>query len=127
MDTTNWTVEDSVTGVFTPDEAAKYWEKLKVKFISFLDYPRVFCDQSKFPVKIGQVPPIVHPLVAGREMFNTEHMKNSYILKNINEIQGSQNKMIELIVSGEFDVTNLDNMNNEDLRTICEHLDFEQI
>ena len=88
MDQTNWTVEAGVTGKFTPSEAETFWESLHVHFVSFLVYPTVFYQQANFPIKIGQVPPIVDPKVAGKTLFNTEHLKDSYVLKNINIIQG---------------------------------------
>ena len=127
MDNTNWTVEENVTGKFTASEAANYWEKLKIHFLSYLVYPRIFCQQALFPIKIGQVPPILNPMIAGQELFNTEHMKNSYVLKNIDEIQGSQNKLIELVVAGEFEVGALDKITNDDLKILCQRLDFERI
>ena len=127
MDKTNWTVEENVTGKFTASEAEKYWESLRIHFISYLVFPGVFCLQAIFPIKIGQVPPILHPILAGNELYNTEHVKNSYVLKNVHEIQGSQNKLVELIVAGELDVTTLDKMSNIDLRLICKRLDFASL
>ena len=88
MDQTNWTVEEGVTGKFTKVQAEKFWESLSIHFISFLVYPGVFCQQANFPIKISQVPPILHPKVAGDTLFNTEHLKDSYVLRNINNIQG---------------------------------------
>ena len=95
--------------------------------ISYIVYPAVFCLQSRFPVKIGQVPPILNPKIAGHELFNTEHLKDSLVLKNINNIQGSQNKLIELIVSGELDFGALDSLTNNELKTLCQRLDFQII
>ena len=88
MDQTNWTVEEGVTGQFTKLQAEKFWESLSIHFISFLVYPGVFCQQANFPIKISQVPPILHPKVAGDTLFNTEHLKDSSVLRNINTIQG---------------------------------------
>ena len=90
MDKTNWTVEDNVTGKFSASEAEKYWESLRIHFISYLVFPGIFCQQAFFSIKISQVPPILHPSLAGQELFNTEHLKNSYVLKNIHQIQGTQ-------------------------------------
>ena len=95
--------------------------------LSYLVYPSVFVLQSQFPVKIGQVPPILNPKIAGPRLFSTEHLKNSYVLKNVNNVQGSQNKLVELIVSGELDFGTLDSMSNSDLKTICHRLDFQHI
>ena len=127
MDTTNWTVEEDVTGKFSAAEAEDYWKSLWIHFIGFLVYPRVFSQQSQFPVKIGKVPPILNPKIAGPELFNTEHVKDSYVLKNIDEIQGSQNKLIELIVSKELELSGLDKMTNDELKQICQSLDFQRI
>ena len=76
---------------------------------------------------IGQVPPIINPMVAGPHLFNTEHLKNSYVLKNLNTIQGSQNKLVELIAACELDLTTLDSMTNGDLKILCQNLDFQNI
>ena len=95
--------------------------------LSYLVYPSVFCLQSLFPIKIGQVPPILNPKIAGKELFNTEHLKNSYVLKNVNQIQGSQNKLVELVVAGELDFGTLDQMENSGLKTLCQRLDFQCI
>ena len=73
---------------------------------------------------IGQVPPIINPMVAGPHLFNTEHLKNSYVLKNLNTIQ---NKLVELIAAGELDLTTLDSMTNGDLKILCQNLDFQNI
>ena len=127
MEISNWTVEEKVTGTFTPAEAKQYWDKLRVHFITYLVYPRVFTQQSQFHVKIGQVPPILHLVIAGEVLFNTEHKKNSYVLKNIDEIQGSQNKLIELVVAGEFDPNCLDKQTNNELKILCQRLDFQHI
>ena len=127
MDTTNWTVEEDVTGKFSAAEAEDYWKSLRIHFIGFLVYPRVFSQQSQFPVKIGKVPPILNPKIAGPELFNTEHVKDSYVLKNIDEIQGSQNKLIELIVTKELELSSLDKMTNDELKQICQSLDFQRI
>ena len=89
-------------------------------------YPSVF-SLTKFPVKIGQVPPIINPKVAGPELFNTEHLKNSHVLKNVKSIQGSQNKLVELLVAGEVDLGTLDSMSHEDLKTLCHQLNFQSI
>ena len=127
MDATNWTVEEEVTGKFTASEAEKYWEQLRIHFIGYLVYPRIFSQQALFPVKIGQVPPILNPKISGKELFKTEHTKNSYVLKNIDEIQGSQNKLIELLVAGEVEFCSLDKMTNEELKILCKCLDFQRI
>ena len=89
MDKSNWTVDDDVTGQFSPAEAEKFWESLHIHFVSFLVYPCVFTQQAPFPIKISQVPPVLHPRLAGDVLFNTEFKKNSYLLKNINNIQGA--------------------------------------
>ena len=93
---------------------------------SYLVYPSVF-SLTKFPVKIGQVPPIINPKVAGPELFNTEHLKNSHVLKNVKSIQGSQNKLVELLVAGEVNLGTLDSMSHEDLKTLCHQLNFQSI
>ena len=89
MDKSNWTVDDDVTGQFTPSEAEKFWESLHIHFVSFLVFPCVFTQQAPFPIKISQVPPVLHPRLAGDVLFNTEFKKNSYLLKNIHNIQGA--------------------------------------
>ena len=88
MDKANWTVEDHVTGQFTPTDAEDFWKTLRIHFISYLVYPRVFTQQASFPIKISQVPPVMHPRLAGDVLFSTEFRKNSYLLKNIHDVQG---------------------------------------
>ena len=127
MDKCNWTVEDGVTGKFTAAEAENYWESLHLHFISYLVFPGVFVLHAFFPVKISQVPPVLHPLLAGYELFNTEFVKNSYVLKNMHEVFGSQNKLVELIVGEELDVSSLDSMTNTQLREICKRLEFSSL
>ena len=89
-------------------------------------YPSVF-SLTTFPVKIGQVPPIINSKVAGPELFNTERLKNSHILKNVKSIQGSQNKLVELLVAGEVGLGGLDSMSHDDLSKLCHQLDFQSI
>ena len=127
MDITNWTIEENLTGKFTTLEAENYWDKLRIHFLSYLVFPGLFPLQAPFPVKIGQVPPILNSKIAGTVLYNTEHLKKSYILKNMDTVQGSQNKMVELIVAKEFELSTLDQMTNEELKILCQRLDFESI
>ena len=67
MDKTNWTVEENLTGKFSASEAEKYWESLRIHFISYLVFPGIFCQQAFFPIKIldGAVGPWRRMKVAG--------------------------------------------------------------
>ena len=48
-------------------------------------------------------------------------------MKNVKNIQGSQNKLVELLVAGEVDLGALDSMSHEDLSKHCHQLDFQSI
>ena len=72
MDPSCFTPDPSSTGVFTKDQAAAFYEDLKLHFIGFLVYPRVFLNNPNFPLKIGQVPPLMDPMIAGEVLYDTE-------------------------------------------------------
>ena len=66
MDSSNWKIEENITGIFSAEDAANYWHKLRTHFVSYLVYPGLFPLQAPYPVKIGQVPPVLNPMIAGR-------------------------------------------------------------
>ena len=72
MDSQNWLPDGSSHGLFTETEAADFLRKLKIHFIGFLVFPRVFTTKPNFSLKIGQVPPVMDPLVAGKILYDTE-------------------------------------------------------
>ena len=66
------TPHQSTTGVFSKDQAASFLQSLKLHFIGFLVYPAVFLKNPNFPLKIGQIPPVIDPTIAGDVLFDTE-------------------------------------------------------
>ena len=72
MDLGCLTPSPSSTGVFTKDQAAAFYKDLKLHFIGFLVFPRVFLNNPNFSLKIGQVPPVMDPTIAGDVLFDTE-------------------------------------------------------
>ena len=73
MDPGCLTPNPSSTGVFTKDQAAAFYEDLKLHFIGFLVYPIVFLKNPNFPLKIGQVPPMMDPMISGDVLYDTEY------------------------------------------------------
>ena len=64
--------DKSSTGVFTKEGAASFHNCLKLHFVGFLVYPAVFIKNPNFLIKIGQVPPIMDPSIAGDFLLDTE-------------------------------------------------------
>ena len=52
-------VAENCTGKFEKEEAANFFDRLKMHFISFLVYPRVFTKTPNFHLRIGEVPPVM--------------------------------------------------------------------
>ena len=65
MDSSCLTPSQSTTGLFTKDQASAFYEDLKLHFIGFLVYPAAFLKNPNFPLKIGQVPPVMDSSISG--------------------------------------------------------------
>ena len=81
MDPGCLTPSPSSTGVFTKDQAAAFYKDLKLHFIGFLVFPRVFLNNPNFSLKIGQVPPVMDPTIAGDVLFDTECEVSTQLVK----------------------------------------------
>ena len=127
MTTENWSFDYSTTGIFSQSEAVAYWKNLDDHMISFLVFPAVFVREGKFSLKIGACPPVINPLLAGEELFSTEHNKKSYVLKNTDAIFGSQNKLVAKIFNEEVKLEDLSTMQNEELKILCKSLEFKNL
>jgi hypothetical protein len=79
MDSTNWLPDKDTTGLFNKQEAADFFRRMKIHYIGFLVYPIVFTQNPNFVLKVGKVPPVMDPIVAGDVLFDTE-FKVSVIL-----------------------------------------------
>ena len=73
MEQSNWHVEETCTGEFQQCESADFFERLKMHFVSYLVYPRVFTNNPNFNLRIGEVPPVMDPRVSGSTLFDTEY------------------------------------------------------
>ena len=72
MHPTNWQPNESSTGTFSKDESANFFHRLNLHFVSYLVYPRVFTKNPNMTLKIGQVPPVMDPMVSGDLVLDTE-------------------------------------------------------
>ena len=63
---------DSSSGRFSKDESSDFYRRLRLHFVSYLVYPRVFTKNPNFNIGIGQVPPVMDPIVSGEVLFDTE-------------------------------------------------------
>ena len=63
---------DSKKGLFNKNESAEFFRRLKLHFVTFLVYPILFMKNPNFQLKIGQIPPVMDPLLSGVTQFDTE-------------------------------------------------------
>ena len=71
---------ETCTGTFDQKETASFFDRLKMHFISFLVYPRVFTKNPNFALRIGEVPTVMDPRVTGSTLFNTEYQASFFHL-----------------------------------------------
>ena len=81
MESNSWVPSEPPSGTFSADEAQNFYIRLREHFISYLVFPAVFCRNPNFPMKIGSVPPVVNPVIAGDSLYDTEFEKDSTFLK----------------------------------------------
>ena len=108
MDSQTWLPTETPSGQFTAEEAQDFYIRLREHFIGYLVFPAVFCKNPNFPIKIGCVPPIINPVVAGKILYDTEFEKDSHILKNKHELYGSQQKLMSCLRSGDLVMSQLE-------------------
>ena len=72
MTSSHWQPSNSSSGRFSKDESSDFFRRLRLHFVSFLVYPRVFTKNPNFNIGIGQVPPVMDPIVSGDVVFDTE-------------------------------------------------------
>ena len=69
------------SGQFNKEESADFFRKLNLHFIQYLVFPRVFMNNPNFQLKMGQIPPIMNPLLSGATLFDTEReASNSFFV-----------------------------------------------
>ena len=143
MHPTNWQPDESSTGQFSNEESADFFHRLNLHFVSYLVYPRVFTTNRNMTQKIGQVPPVMDPMVSGDVVLDTEfevsmvtiHLiqcsfcihylqKNSHILKNKNLLYGSQQCLMRCLKSGKLKISELGEYSDEKMSKLCEELGF---
>ena len=128
---------------FSREESADYFKKLRLHYVSYLVYPRLFMNNPNFQLKIGQVPPVMDPLLSGSKLFDTEReanyfsfncsytainlQKNSHVLKNKNLLLGCQQSLMKLLKSGELKFAELNEYSNEQLNQLCRKLKFSTL
>ena len=71
--------KSSSAGVFSRKDVKNFFKSLRIHFIGFLVYPAVFTTNHRFPLKIGKVPPVIDPLVAGPILLDTEFKVSHFI------------------------------------------------
>ena len=78
-------------------------------------------------MNIGNVPPNLNRLVSGDHLVNTEHEKNSKILRlKSATINGSQKVMLELLTDKQVDLANLPD-SDDLLKNLCQKLEMKDI
>ena len=127
MDSTSWLPSSTASGKFTAEEAEEFYIRLREHFISFLVFPAVFCKNPNFPIKMGNVPPILNPVVAGDTLYDTEFEKNSHILKNKHVLYGSQQSLMQCLRSGDLVMSHLDSYSSDRLLELCTKLEFDNM
>ena len=127
MDASSWLPTDSTSGHFTQEEAREFYQDLREHYISFLVFPAVFCKNPNFPLRVGNVPPVMDLILAGDKIYDTEFKKDSHILKNKNMLYGSQQSLMSCLRSGELVMSELDTYSNEKMKELCLKLEFENL
>ena len=115
MESNSWVPSEPPSGTFSADEAQNFYIRLREHFISYLVFPAVFCRNPNFPMKIGSVPPVVNPVIAGDSLYDTEFEKDSHILKNKHILYGSQQKLMRCLRSGDLVISQLDGYSSDQL------------
>ena len=127
MDSQTWLPTEAPSGQFTAEEAEGFYTRLREYFIGYLVFPAVFCKNPNFPIKIGCVPPIINPVVAGKTLYDTEFEKDSHILKNKHELYGSQQKLMSCLRSGQLVMSQLDGYSSDQISALCKKLGFQNL
>ena len=65
-------------GEFSKEESAAFYRKLRLHFVQYLVYPILFLKNPNFQLKIGQVPPVMDPLLAGSTVYDTEREARTF-------------------------------------------------
>lgn len=128
MSDANWdfSEEDLSKETISKDDAASFYKSLRCHFIKYLFHPSV-AREIKFVLKINQVPPIVNKLAAADVLYNSEHRKDSKILKNRDQLYGNQALLMHSMKTGDLVLGNLDSYTNTELSLLCEKLEFKNI
>ena len=127
MESNSWVPTEPPSGIFTAEEAQNFYIRLREHFISYLVFPAVFCRNPNFPLKIGGVPPVVNPAIAGDFLYDTEFEKDSHILKNKHALYGSQQNLMSCLRSGDLVMSQLDGYSSDQLSQLCRKLGFENL
>ena len=69
------------------------------------------------PVNISSTPPFILPAYRGETLYNTESQKKTMFLESRN-IQGSQQELIDLIGRNQFQISDLQKMNDQQITII---------
>ena len=128
MSDANWDIasKDNPGETISKEEASTFFESLRCHFIKYLILPSV-AREVKFVLKMNQVPPVVNALAAGEVLYNSEHVKDSKLMKNRDKLFGNQEMLMHLLKTGELVLGDLDSKSNEDLLRLCHKLKFENL
>ena len=76
---------ESTTGHFNKKESEDFFHRLRCHFVGFIVFPAVFCKNPNFLLKIGDVPPIMDPMVSGEVLYDTEFKVSSVLTLHLFE------------------------------------------
>ena len=126
MTSANWDVSHNPKETFTSFEAETFYDDLRCHFINYLIFPSI-ARQVKFAMKMDEVPPVVNALAAGDLLYNSEHLKDSKILKNRDKLFGNQEMLMHCLREGHLVLENLNSYSQAELTELCVKLQFENL
>ena len=128
MTDANWDVakNDQSRETMTKEEASNYLDDLRCHFLKFLLLPSV-ARELKFVLKMDEVPPVVNALAAGEFLYNTEHVKDSKLMKNRDQLYGNQELLMHCLKEGDLILDKLDSYSKEYLLELCVKLGFQNL
>ena len=122
----NWEVSESPSETLSKLEAEKYFDSLLCRFLKFLIYPSI-ASKLKFTLKMNEVPPVLNSLASGDVLYNSEHCKDSKILKNRDKLYGNQEMLVYMLGKGEIVLDKLNGYSHNELLELCHKLEFKNL
>ena len=126
MTRVNFEASEDAKETMTKVDSETYFDGFRCHFIKFLIHPSI-ATQIKFTLKMDKVPPVINSLASGDILYNSEHIKDSKILKNRDKLYGNQELLMYMMSKGELKLEKLNEYSNNELAELCRKLEFKSL